>query len=420
MWSFETDSEFQVELDWMRTFLDQKILPLEVLDADGKQYLEEIPRLQQEVKLKGLWAAHLDSELGGRGFGQLKLGLMQEIIGRSAVAPFIFGTQAPDAGNSEILARHATSEQRRLWLEPLLDGRYKSAYAMTEQSAGADPTLLQTSATETDDGWLINGEKWFVTNASLADFFIVMAVTDPDELPHRRASQFIIPKGTPGLEVVRELSTMDHLNPTPDTWDSHAEVRLDNVKVMSGSLLGGRGAGFLISQERLGPGRIHHCMRWIGQASRALDMLCERSLYRFSHGSVLAEKQTVQNWIADSWTELNAARLMTLQAAWKIDMYGVKAARTEISAIKFYGATMLHNVIDRALQAHGSLGYSADLPLEDMYRRARAARIYDGPDEVHRQVVSRQVLKGYSVPRDMVPTEHVPTRRARVMGLEVL
>jgi acyl-CoA dehydrogenase len=421
MWSFETEPDFQKDLDWMRGFLDEEILPLEVLDAESQQYLDAVPRLQLMVKARGLWAAHLDAELGGRGFGQLKLGLMQEIIGRSAVAPFIFGTQAPDAGNSEILARHATKEQRARWLDPLLDGRYKSAYAMTElNTAGADPTLLRTSAAPTENGWRINGEKWFITNASLADFFIVMAVTDPDEAPHRRASQFIVPKGTPGLTVVRELSTMDHVDPAPGTWDSHAEVTLENVEVAEDALLGARGAGFLISQERLGPGRIHHCMRWIGQASRALDMLCERSLYRESHGSVLADKQTIQNWIADSWAELNAARLMTLQAAWKIDTHGVKAARTEISAIKYFGAAVLHNVVDRALQAHGALGYSADLPLEDMYRRARAARIYDGPDEVHRQVVASQVLKNYTAPADMVPTEHVPTRRARVLDRSVL
>ena len=194
--------------------------------------------------------------------------------------------------------------------------------------------------------------------------------------------------------------------------DNHAEVRLVDVRVPGDSMLGPRGRGFAIAQERLGPGRIHHCMRWIGQASRALDMLCERALYRFSHGSMLSEKQTVQNWIADSWTDLHATRLMTLHAAWKIDTLGVAAARTEISAIKFWGARMLHDVIDRSIQIHGALGYSSDLPLESMYRYARAARIYDGPDEVHRVVVARQVLKKYQAPPDGVPTEHVPTRRA--------
>jgi acyl-CoA dehydrogenase len=283
---------------------------------------------------------------------------------------------------------------------------------MTEPGAGADPTLLSTRAVRDGDDWVIDGDKWFVTNASVADFFIVMTVTDPDAPPHRRASQFIVPRTAAGLVVGREIGCMEDAHPVPGRTDNHAEVSLHGVRVPAASMLGPRGEGFAIAQERLGPGRNHHCMRWIGQASRALDMLCERALYRYTHGSVLAEKQTVQNWIADSWAEVHAARLMTLHAAWKIDRDGVAAARTEIGAIKFWGAKVLHDVIDRALQAHGSLGYSADLPLEDMYRRARAARIYDGPDEVHRQSVARRVLRSYSVPPTGIPTEHVPTRRA--------
>jgi len=412
MWSFETDPDFARELDWMRAFLDEMVLPLEVAGLSEAELGAAMVPLQQQVKERGLWAAHLDPELGGQGFGQVRLGLMHEIIGRSRLAPQVFGNQAPDSGNSEILARHATPEQRERWLMPLLAGEIRSAYVMTEPQAGADPTLLTTSAVQDADTWVLNGEKWFITNASIADFFIVMAVSDPDAAPHARASQFIVPRGTPGFEVVREIGTIEDPEPEWGRVDNHAEVRLVDVRVPGDSMLGPRGRGFAIAQERLGPGRIHHCMRWIGQASRALDMLCERALYRFSHGSMLSEKQTIQNWIADSWTDLHATRLMTLHAAWKIDTLGVAAARTEISAIKFWGARMLHDVIDRSIQIHGALGYSSDLPLESMYRYARAARIYDGPDEVHRVVVARQVLKKYQAPPDGVPTEHVPTRRA--------
>ena len=412
MWSFETDPEFEVELEWMRNLMRDRVHDLEVGEFDDGGIPLGLEPIQQLVKERGLWAVHLDAELGGRGFGQVKLGLMHEIIGRSRFGPMCFGNQAPDSGNSEILARHGSAEQMSRWLEPMLEGVLHSAYVMTEPDAGADPTMLATSAVLDGDEWVVNGEKWFITNGSLADFYIVMVVTDPDAPRHERASQLIIPVDTPGVEVVREIPTIEDQNPSAGGWDSHAVVQFTDVRVSRDAMLGPRGQGFRIAQERLGPGRIHHCMRWIGQASRALDMLCERSLYRHSHGSLLSEKQTVQNWIADSWAQLNAARLMTLQAAWKIDTYGVKSARAEISAIKFWGAQMLHDVIDRSLQLHGSLGYSGDMPLEEMYRYARAARIYDGPDEVHRVVVARQVLKGYTAPVDNVPTEHIPTRRS--------
>lgn len=417
-WEFSTDSEFTQQLAWMREFIDARICPLETLDLDDEAFTAAIRPLQDEVKKRQLWAAHLDPEIGGQGFGQVKLALMNEIIGRSKLAPYVFGNQAPDAGNSEILARYGSVDQRERWLRPLLRGDYRSAFAMTEPGAGADPTLLSTSAVADGDSWLIDGAKWFITNASVADFFIVMAVTDPDAPPHARASQFIVPADSPGLTVVREVGSMEDPRPRPGRLDNHAEVELTGVRVGAEALLGERGAGFAIAQSRLGPGRIQHCMRWLGQGQRALDMLCERALYRYSHGSVLAEKQTVQNWIAESWTELNALRLVTMQAAWIIDTSGVDAARTEISAIKFWGAKVLHDVIDRAVQVHGSLGYSADLPLEDMYRRARAARIYDGPDEVHRQVVARRVLRDYRPPAARTPTEHVPTRR-RMAGHRV-
>ena len=247
------------------------------------------------------------------------------------------------------------------------------------------------------DEWVINGHKWFSSNASIADFLIVMVVTDPEARPYQRASMIIVPVDTPGVDIVRDVPTMEHPAEQTGRYGGHAEIYYRDVRVPAENLLGAEGAGFLIAQQRLGPGRIHHCMRWLGVSKRAFDMLCERSLYRESHGSVLAKKETVQNWIADSAAEMQAARLMTLH---------------EISLIKFYGANVLCSVIDRALQAHGSLGYSTDLPLEAMYRYARAARFYDGPDEVHRASVARQILRGYEPPADGVPSEHVPTRRA--------
>lgn len=416
-WEFSTDPEYQAKLDWALEFLQDAIYPLETLVLSQAEFRAHIAPLQKQVKEQGLWAAHLDRELGGQGFGQLKLGLLNEIVGRSKLAPYVFGSHAPDAGNSEILARYGTAEQRARWLMPMLAGEITSAYAMTEPEAGADPTLLITRAELDGDEWVLNGRKWFITNASVADFFIVMAVTDPDAAPHSRASQVIVPAGTPGFRVLRELGSMEDPEPVWGRVENHAEVELVDVRVPAGSLLGGRGEGFAIAQSRLGPGRIHHCMRWVGQCRRALDMLCERSTYRQAHGSVLADKQQSQGFIADSWTELTALRLMTLQAAWIIDTQGVKAARAEISAIKYWGARILHDVIDRALQAHGALGYSSDLPLELMLRRARGARIYDGPDEVHRVAVAKAVLRGYTAPGDGVPTEHVPTRRVRAKQL---
>jgi acyl-CoA dehydrogenase len=414
-WDFSTEPEFQAQLDWMRAFVRDEIWPLETLDLDQDQLDRALAPLQQQVRERGLWAAHLPPDLGGQGFGQVSLGLMHEILGTSPYAPSAFGCQAPDSGNSELIALAGTAEQKDRWLHPLLAGDLRSAFSMTEPGvAGADPTTLQTRAVldPATDEWVIDGHKWFSTNASVADFLIVMVVTDPDARPHQRASMIIVPADTPGVRIVRDVATMEHPGEQFGRLGGHAEILYENVRVPAANLLGARGAGFMLAQARLVPGRIHHCMRWLGVGRRAFDMLCERATYRVSHGSVLADKQTVQNWIADSAAQMQAARLMTLHAAWKIDTQGPAAARTDVSLIKFYGAQVLHDVIDRALQAHGALGYSADMPLEAMYRYARAARLYDGPDEVHRQSVARQILRGYEPPAGEIPSEHVPTRRA--------
>jgi acyl-CoA dehydrogenase len=406
-WDFSTEPEFQEQLDWMREFVREEIWPLETLDLSMEQLDRAMAPLKERVKERGLWAAHLDPELGGQGFGQVKLGLMHEILGSSPYAPFAFGNQAPDSGNSEILALAGTEEQKERWLYPLLGGDIYSAFSMTEPGTGSDPRQFTTRAVRDGDEWIINGHKWFVSNASRSAFHIVVAVTNPDVHPYEGMSMLIVPTDMPGIEM-RELGTM---NDPEGTWAVHnqAEVFYRDVRVGADALLGQEGQAFVLAQKRLGPGRIHHCMRWLGVSRRAFDMLCERAVSISLHGSPLADKQTIQNWVADSAAEMQAARLMTLQAAWKIDRLGAPEARVDIAMIKYYGANVLHDVVDRAIQIHGSLGFSTDMPLERMYRWARASRIYDGPDEVHRVTVARAILKGYKPVS--VPTEHVPTRR---------
>jgi len=409
-WDFSTEPEFEEKLEWMRGFMREEVYPLEVLETDDAGFTRAIRPMQQEVKQHKLWATHLPPDLGGQGYGQVKLGLMHEIEGASVWGPIIFGNQAPDSGNSEVLAHFGTEAQKKRWLYPLLDGKLRSAFSMTEpNNAGSDPTMLSTTAVLNGDEWVINGHKWFTSNGMIADFLIAMVVTDPDAGPYERASMIIVPADAPGLKKLRNIPTMagEHER----FGYGHSEIIYDNVRVPKDNIIGKPGQGFLIAQGRLGPGRIHHCMRWLGQARRAFDMLCERSLQREAFGKKLAGHETVQNWIADSAAEMQAARLMTLHAAWVIDTEGAAAARRDISLIKFYGAKVLHDVIDRAIQIHGSLGYSSDLPLEEMYRHARAARFYDGPDEVHRVSVARQILTGYQPPTGMWPREHVPTRR---------
>ncbi|MEY4373003.1 MAG: hypothetical protein RL219_1772 [Actinomycetota bacterium] len=423
-WDFETEPEFQKKLDWMETFVREEIFPLETLaehwrsDEGRAQFKRITDPLKAEVKRQGLWAAHLPPDMGGLGFGQVKLGLMHEILGQTQYGPSIFGNNAPDSGNAELIAVGGTEQQKKQWMEPLLEGKIRSCFSMTEPGAGADPTLLSTNAVLDGDEWVINGHKWFSSNASVSDFLLVMARTgDSETSAYKSFSMFIVPTKTKGVNILRDVPTMgepDHRTGEPG---GHAEIIYDNVRVPFDAIVGGKdgiGQGFALAQKRLGPGRIHHAMRWLGQSRRAFDIMCERALSRYTHGSLLAEKQMIQDYIAESYAERQAARLLTLQAAWKMDQLHAAGkhysdARIEIGVIKFWGAKVLYNVIDRAIQVHGSLGYTTDLPLESMYRHARAARIYDGPDEVHKVTVARQVLKDYR-PHE-VPSEHVPTRR---------
>src|SRR3977135_524008 len=350
-WDFETDPEFEKKLEWMRHFVKDEVYPLEVIapEVTDEQFLRLIRPLQQEVKSQKLWATHLPPDLGGQGYGQVKLGLMHEIEGASVWAPIVFGNQAPDSGNSEVLAHFGSEPQKQRWLYPLLDGKIRSAFSMTEpNNAGSDPTPLSTTARLKGGEWMINGHKWFTSNGMIADFLITMVVTDPDAGPYERASMIIVPADAPGLKKLRNIPTMagEHER----FGYGHAEILYDNVRVPKDNLIGKPGQGFLIAQARLGPGRIHHCMRWLGQARRAFDMLCERSLQREAFGKKLAGHETVQNWIADSAAEKPAARLMTLHAAGIIETPGAAPAPKEISLIKFFGAKVLPDDIDRAIQ----------------------------------------------------------------------
>jgi alkylation response protein AidB-like acyl-CoA dehydrogenase len=376
--------------DNVTKFMEEHIYPNEhaVEDAESDDAESLIKDLQSKTKAMGYWAPHLPAEAGGMGIGFMPYVYMNEILGRSYLAPRAFGSQAPDSGNAEILWQFGTDEQKERWMKPLVNGDIRSCFSMTEPEVpGSDPTTLQTRAVRDGDEWVINGHKWFTSGAIGATFAIVMCVSDPDAESHRRMSQIIVPLDTPGMDIVRPVPVMG------ETRGNHCEIYYRDVRVPVTNTLGRPGDGFMIAQKRLGPGRIHHCMRWLGQMQRAFDLLCKRALERETFGSTLAQKQTVQNWVADSVAEIQAARLLTLHAAHKVDQGS--EARVEISLIKFFGAKILHDVIDRAIQVHGALGVSGDTPLEGMYRQARAARIYDGPDEVHRMVVARRVLQQY-------------------------
>jgi acyl-CoA dehydrogenase len=372
-----------------RAFMEQHVYPNEqALRSDDAGVIES---LRGKAKEEGLWAPHVPPEAGGTGQGFLAYAHLNEEIGRSTYAQLVFGCQAPDAGNAEILFMFGTEAQKDRWLAPLVAGEIRSFFSMTEPEVpGSDPTTLRTTAVRDGDEWVIDGHKWFSSGADGAAFGIVMAVTDPDGEPHRRASQIIVPADTPGVEIVRPVPVLGHAG---KGWSTHCEVWYRGVRVPVENTLGEPGDGFRIAQKRLGPGRIHHVMRWLGQMQRAFELLCSYSLEREAFGSRLADKQTVQNWIADSAAEIHACRLMTLDAAHKID--GGDEARVEVSVIKYYAARVLHDVIDRAIQVHGARGLTDETPLAEMYANARAARIYDGPDEVHRMVVSRRILREF-------------------------
>src|SRR4051794_433254 len=380
-------------VEQVRAFMAERVLPnertIERQDEDGEKLLA---RLRDEVRGLGLWAPHVPPEAGGSGTGFLDYAYLNEHIGRSMFGQLVFGCQAPDAGNAEILHLFGTDEQKERWLHPLVAGDIRSFFSMTEPEVpGSDPTTLRTRAVRDADEWVIDGHKWFSSGADGAAFGVVMAVTAPEAGPHARATQIIVPADTPGVEIVRPIPVMGHEG---KGWTTHCEVRYTNVRVGLTNTLGAAGAGLRIAQKRVGPGRNHHGMRWLGQMQRAFDLMCEYALQRQTSSGPLAEKQTIQNWIADSYAEIQACRFMTLDAAHKID--AGDEARVEVSAIKFYAAKVLNDVIDRAVQVHGARGLTDETPLAGMLMQARAGRIYDGPDEVHRQVVAKRILKAFA------------------------
>ena len=387
------------QLDELRDFVRTRVAPLEAdllggLDLD---HFAPVQALRDEVKSRGWWAPNLGTDVGGMGLTLQEFAPVSEALGWSPLGHYVFGAQAPDAGNAEILHEFGTPEQKERWLGPLASGAIRSCFGMTEpENAGSNPKTLSSTARLEGGRWHIDAHKWFTTGADGADFCIVMVVTDPDSAsPYGKASMVIVPTDSDGFENVRNISVMGEKGAG---WASHSEIRLSGVTVPEANLLGGRGAGFLIAQQRLGPGRIHHCMRWLGLAERAFFLMCQRAASRdLGGGKPLGTRQIVQAWIAESRTEIDAARLLTLDAAKQIDELGTHGARNAISAIKFYVAGVLQRVVDRAVQVHGALGMTDDTILAWIFRHERAARIYDGPDEVHKMVVARRILRDHGM-----------------------
>jgi acyl-CoA dehydrogenase len=413
-WDFETEPEFQRELEWMTTFVRDEVEPLDLVldnpyDKSDARAMAILRPLQEQVKERGLWACHLGPDLGGPGYGQLKLALMNEVLGRSGWAPSVFGCQAPDSGNAEILAHYGSEAQKARYLQPLLDGEISSCYSMTEPHAGADPTLFKTHAVLDGDEWVINGEKWFSSNARYASFLIVMLVTDPDKSPYEGMSMVIVPSETPGVNIQRNVG----VGTEPEEEGSHGYIRYEDVRVPKDHVLGNPGSAFVIAQTRLGGGRIHHAMRTIAQLRRAFDMMCERALSRETREGKLASLQMVQEKIADSWIEIEQFRLLVLRTAWLIDRYqDYKKVRKDIAAVKVAMPKVYHDVVQRAMQIHGALGISNEMPFARMMVGAQVMAIADGPTEVHKITVARQVLRDYKAVDGLWPSEHLPTRRA--------
>ncbi len=412
-WDFETEADFQEKLDWVDQFVREEVEPLDMIlddpyDKSDAVAMGIVKPLQQQVKDAGLWACHLGPELGGQGYGQVKLALLNEILGRTRWAPSIFGAQAPDSGNAEILAHYGTDGQKARFLQPLLDGEISSCYSMTEPHAGADPTLFETTAVRDGDEWVINGYKWFSSNARFASFYITMVVTNPEVSAYQGMSMFIIPSDTPGIKIIRNVG----VGTEPESEASHGYLHYENVRVPADHLLGGEGQGFVIAQTRLGGGRIHHAMRTIAQVKRAFDMMCERALSRETRNGTLATLQMTQEKVADSWIQIEQFRLLVLRTAWLIDKHqDYKRVRHDIAAVKAAMPTVYFDVVQRAMQLHGALGISNEMPFSAMMVGAQVMAIADGPTEVHKITLARQVLKQHSAHEGLWPSAHIPSRR---------
>jgi len=395
---FSVSEKMQTIIGMMDEFVDKELIPLEA-EMARRPFREMLPDLEEKrrmVRQMELWAPPHPTEFGGMGLNLMEFALVSESLGRSPLGHFVFGCQAPDAGNIEILHQYGTPEQKETFLKPLVAGEIRSCFSMTEvDMPGSNPTMLETTAVKDGNDYVINGQKWYTTGADGSRFAIVMAVTNPDAPSYLQASQIIVPTDTPGFNLVRNISIMGHEG---SDWHSHAEILYQSCRVPQENLLGPEGHGFVIAQERLGPGRIHHCMRWIGICNRAFDLMCSRAKSRIiAPDRLLESKQIVRAWIAECAAEIRAARLIVLHTAWKMENLGAKEARQDISLIKFHVAGVLQKVVDLALQAHGGLGMSDDTILSFYYRYERAARIYDGVDEVHKVSVAKRILREHGV-----------------------
>jgi acyl-CoA dehydrogenase len=414
---FEVDEEFAVQLAWAEDFVRSKVEPLDLLlghpcDLADPRRAALIPPLQQEVRAAGLWACHLGAELGGPGYGQVKLALLNEILGRSRCAQVVFGCQAPDSGNAEILARYGTDEHKQRYLRPLLENSIVSCFSMTEPQGGSDPTEFVLRAEQDGGDWVLNGEKWFSSNAAFSAFALVLAVTDPDADRHRRLSMFIVPTAAPGFEIIRNVANYGDL---PGTG-THAYVRYAEVRIPAENMLGERGGGFVVAQTRLGGGRVHHAMRSVGMARSALDMMCERALSRRSGGMPLSDRQLVQAMIADSWVEIEQFRLLVLRTAARIDEHDdYRKVRADIAAVKIALPKVVHDVAARAIQIHGSLGISDEMPLARMLLDSCYLGLADGPTDLHRISLARLILAEHHPTAGMFPTRHLPHLRAAAL-----
>jgi acyl-CoA dehydrogenase len=422
MWDFETEPEYQAKLDWVDEFIRTEVEPLELLaldpyDKQNAAMMAVLRPLQQQVKDHGLWAAHLTPELGGQGYGQVQLALLNEILGRSRWAPSVFGCQAPDSGNAEILALFGTDAQKQRYLQPLLEGEISSCYSMTEPQGGSDPGLFVTRAERDGDSWVINGEKWFSSNARHASFFIVMAVTNPEARTRDKMSLFIVPAETPGIEIVRNVAVGYEGGSASADHGSHGYVRYTDVRVPFDHVLGGEGQAFAIAQTRLGGGRIHHAMRTIALARRAFDMMCERAVSRQTRQGPLSNFQLTQEKVADSWIQIEQFRLLVLRTAWLIDKHqDYQKVRRDIAAVKVAMPQVLHDVVQRAMHLHGALGVSNEMPFVKMMVAAESLAIADGPTEVHKLTLARRTLREYEPVTGLFPSAHIPTRRAEAQA----
>jgi alkylation response protein AidB-like acyl-CoA dehydrogenase len=394
---FTVSEKMQTIITMIDEFVDRELIPLEPEFLSGKPFSEMLPVLEEKrriVRQMELWAPNHPKKYGGMGLNLMEHALVSESLGRCPLGHYVFGCQAPDAGNIEILDLYGTDEQKETYLKPLVAGNIRSCFSMTEvELPGSNPVMMDTTAVRDGEDYVINGQKWYTSSSDGAKFAIVMAITNPDAPPYLQTSMIIVPTDTPGFNQVRNIPVMGEAG---DDYFGHGEILYQSCRVPQKNLLGSEGQAFVIAQERLGPGRIHHCMRWIGICNRAFYLMCARARDRIiAPGKTLSTRQIIQAWIGECAAEIQAARMMVLHAAWQIETVGAKRARNEISMIKFFVANVMQNVIDRALQVHGGLGMTDDTIIAFLYRHERAARIYDGADEVHKVSVARRILKSY-------------------------